>query len=272
MAKKDRIIVLIDLSDYSENLIRFAFDFAILVKAEVVFLHQILGMVPAIADNESRNEIIKIEKATALASLKVMAQGRSLGVSKFIVSQESILSLLKELASDDYTDWVFSGLKGTGFFKRILLGSTTLAIINESNCLSVAIPVHEPLLIPRKLVVGVTHKYPINNDQLKKVIASLTGQIASIEFFTFLQDSEDEAMELENLNKLQSEFSEHHSSVFLSKGENRLAILKEHIAKSEHPFLVLQQGSRTLEDLLFRKFTVNELVYSGQIPLIILSK
>lgn len=271
MNTSNRIIVLIDLSDDSENLLRFVFDFASLIKAEVVLVHQILGMVPAIADNESRNEIIRIEKADALASLKALAQSCNLGVSKFIVSQQPLLHIVNELKSDDYTDWVFTGLKGTGFFKRILLGSTTLSLINDSDCLSVAIPVNKPLIVPRKLFVGVTHKYPINTQQFNKVLSTLVGHIDSVEFFTFLHDSDVENAELENLNRLESEFSDYNASVFLIKGEDKFALLKQHIAASATPFLVLQQGSRTLEDLLFRKFMINELVYSAQIPLIILT-
>lgn len=272
MAAKNRIIALIDLSEYSENLIRFVFDFAVIIKAEVVFSHQILVMVPAIADNESRKEILQTEKANALERLKKLAQGGKLGVAKFIVSEQPILSQIDELQSENYTDWVFTGLKGTGFFKRILLGSTTVSLINDSNCLSVAIPVIEPFLVPNKLFVGVTHKYPINTNQLNKVLSALASQINSVEFFTFLQNSEDENSERENLNRLQSEFFVYQPSIILIQGEDKLALLKKHITASEHPFLVLQQGSRTLEDLLFRKLMVNELVYNAQIPLIILSK
>lgn len=60
---------------------------------------------------------------------------------------------------------------------------------------------------------------------------------------------------------------------FSEYSENLTAfdLLKERVELTEDSFLVLQQGSRSLSDKLFRKFMVNELVFNAKTPLIVLS-
>jgi nucleotide-binding universal stress UspA family protein len=272
MNKRNRIIVLIDLSEYSENLINFAFSFSECINAKVIFVHQILGMTPAFSDQESRDEIIRKETAEASAKLRKLAKGRIYGDDSFNVSQKHVLTTLSELKADLYTDWVFVGLKKTGLLKRLLIGSTTLSIIDESDLLTVAVPVRMPILVPKKLIVGVTHQFPLNKHQFNIVLSNLDGQITEVKFFTILQDGEDEEEARQHLTSLQREYAAYNSRIFLSKGEDEFDALKNYVEQAEHPFLVLQQGSRSLMDEIFRKYMINELVYSGQIPLIILSK
>jgi len=272
MKKSNRIIVLVDLTEYSVNLIDFALSFSECIDAKLVFVHQILGMVPAIADLESREEIIRVETLNAYSKLRKLTEGKVYTKDSFNISQNSILSTLNELKDDNYTDWVFAGLKGTGLLKRLFIGSTTLSIINESDLLTVAVPTDSPLLIPKKLIVGVTYKYSLNKPQLNILLSALKEKIISVEFFTLLQEGDNEEKELEHLTELQKEFEAYNSSIFLVKGEDKFEDLKKHVVQSEQPFLVLQQGSRSLEDKLFRKFMINEIVFSGHIPLIVLSK
>jgi hypothetical protein len=228
-------------------------------------------MAPAMTDNESRDEIIRIEKAEAAIKLKELVNGR-IPDDFIIISQDSILATLKGLKFDAYNDWVFAGLKEGGLLKRLFIGSTTLSIINESDLLTVAVPIISPIDVPQKLIVGVTYKYPLNKAQFDLLLSSFSGQIREVEFFTILEKGEDETKELNHLAQLQSEYAVYGSSVFLLKGEDKFMVLKNHVEQAERPFLVLQQGSRTLDDKLFRKFMISEVVYSGQIPLIIISK
>jgi len=271
MNKKNRIIVLIDLSEYSENLISFALNFAKCMDAKVILVHQVLGMVPALADKESRNEIIRAEMEDAADHLSELAHGK-LEDDSLVISQQPVLKILNNLKSNAYNDWVFAGLKGTGLLKRLFIGSTTLSIINESDLLTVAVPVSSVISVPKKLVVGVTHRFPLNKPQFEILLSALAQHIRGVEFFTILPDDEDEDVAQNYLLSLQSEYSAYNSSIFLTKGTDKFDALKSHVQQAEQCFLVLQQGSRSLMDELFRKFMINELVYSGSIPLIVLSK
>lgn len=271
MNKRNRIILLIDFSEYSENLTDFAFKISEIIEAKVVFVHRISGMAPGMADQTSRDEIIKAESDEAYSNLRKLAGGRVYSDDTFQISQKPVLSILKELASDLYFDWVFAGLKGTGALKRLFIGSTTLSIVDESDLLTVALPMRKQLSIPKKLMVGVNPKYPLNKDQFSRVLSALKSQIIQLEFFTILKDHEDEIKAKDYLSGLQADYEVHEPTIRLHKGDNAFDLLKERVELTENSFLVLQQGSRSLTDKLFRKFMINELVYSARTPLIVLS-
>lgn len=272
MKKRNRIILLIDFSKYAENLTEFAFNISEIINAKVVFVHQISGIAPAMADQESRDEIIKTEKEEAYSKLEKLAKGRVYSDDSFHVSPKPILSILKELSSEFYFDWVMAGLKGTGALKRLFIGSTTISIIDESDLLTMAISARSPIAVPGKLMVGIHPKYPLNKQQFNIVLSSLKDRIKHLEFFTVLKEDEDDAKAKQHLSKIQSEYESYHPGIQLFQGDNALSLLEERMEITEDSFLVLQQGARLITDRLFRKFTINELVYTGETPLIVLSK
>ncbi|MDZ7846452.1 MAG: hypothetical protein U5L96_06635 [Owenweeksia sp.] len=92
-----------------------------------------------------------------------------------------------------------------------------------------------------------------------------------LEFFTILKENESEEKAKEQLAKLKAEYADYNPVVSIFKGDDAFDGLKKHVEKTTDAFLVLQQGSRSLQDQLFRKFMINELVYSGHTPLIVIS-
>ena len=69
MLKKNRIIVLIDFSKYTDILLKATHLFADILHADVVLVHQVLGIAPGMADIESREKIIESEKNEAMFNL-----------------------------------------------------------------------------------------------------------------------------------------------------------------------------------------------------------
>jgi len=271
MKKENRILALIDLTEHSKNLMDFAYRFSECIDARIVFVHQVLGMVPGIADQESRDEIIRVEKEHARAKMRQLARESDGRKDIFYVSEKRIPTILQELKRNQYFDWVIAGLKSTGMLKRIFIGSTTLSIIDDTDFLTVAIPFSAPVPIPEKLMVGVTHKFPLNKPQFDGVLASLGKQIKEVTFFTILEDDKEEEKAMANLTQLQEAYADYPTQVILAKGQDAFTTLKSQVAHQD-TFLVVQQGSRTLTDQLLRKFMINELVYTGLTPLIVISK
>lgn len=270
MNKRNRIIVLVDFSKNTKNLIDFAFKIAQLNKAKVIFVHQIAGMVPALADDSSRNEILRVEIEEARLNLHDLAKGR-IKEDAFHVSHQQLLSILGDLTNDNYFDWVLTGLKETRSLKHLLIGSTTLKIIDESSLLTLAVPIHKKIAVPNKLHVGVTAKFSLNKIHLDNVLHSFKEHMEQLEFFTIIKDDEDEVGPREYLLEIQKEYEAYDPQIQLYKGKVALELLKDRMKKSDNSFLVLQQGSRSLTDKLFRSFMINELVYEAQTPLIVLS-
>lgn len=272
MIKRNRILVLIDFSKNTENLIDFGFNIAELINAKVVFVHQVLGLVPAMADEESRREIIQVEINEAYSKLRELAKGRIYSNDSFHVSEKPILVLLRGLSSPKYFDWVFTGLKESGVLKRLFIGSTTLSIIDDSDMLTVTVPTNSKMNPPKKLLVGVHPNYPLNGEHLHTVLKAFENNLEKIEFFTILKETETEQKAREHLLHLQAEYNNYDPAIQIYRGNDATSALRDKIRQSHNSFLVLQQGSRSLTDNLFRKFTINELVYRGQTPLIVLSK
>ncbi|HSI69835.1 MAG TPA: universal stress protein [Gillisia sp.] len=271
MQKRNRIIVLVDFSKHTENLMSFAFSISKLMNAKILFIHKVSGVVPALADEGSRIEILKVEIEDARRNLRELVRGRDIDDEAFFVSSKPVLTQLQEVSNDKYFDWVLTGLKGTGTLKRLLIGSTPLSIIDESSLLTLAIPVRTKVPVPTKLLVGVTLKYKLNKNQLENVLLSLKEKVIHLEFFSILKDDEDETKTRNYLLELQTEYTSYKPEIQLYKGNNALNLLKERVRNTENSFLVLQQGSRTLTDKLFRSFMINELVYDAHTPLIVLS-
>ena len=71
---KKRFIILVDFSEYSDNLIKYACDWSIRVNAEILLVHQSIVLTPALSENESRQQITHYTNDEALKNLKALAK------------------------------------------------------------------------------------------------------------------------------------------------------------------------------------------------------
>lgn len=131
--------------------------------------------------------------------------------------------------------------------------------------------INDIFLFDNKLWVGVNPEYPLNKDQLGRVLTAMQTQIKQLEFFTILKEDEEATKAEDYLSGLRAEYAVHEPTIQLYKGDNAFDMLKKRVELTENSFLVLQQGSRSLSEKLFRKFMINELIYSAKTPLIVLS-
>lgn len=92
-----------------------------------------------------------------------------------------------------------------------------------------------------------------------------------ITFFYLAKPKEDTSgieLILNDLAKLFTDRYETKTAIY--KGRNRISEIKKVINDREEELLIVQKGSRLWTDQIFRKFLINELVYEGQTPLIVL--
>ncbi len=74
-----------------------------------------------------------------------------------------------------------------------------------------------------------------------------------------------------HLNELKEMFSDKYNTSFaIYEGNNPFSDIKKVVNNKIDEMLIVQKGSRLLTDQLFRRFLINELVYEGQTPLIVL--
>jgi len=76
---------------------------------------------------------------------------------------------------------------------------------------------------------------------------------------------------MKNLRELCAMFVDRFNTDFaIYEGNNPFEDIKKVINNKIDELLIVQKGSRLLTDQLFRRFLINELVYEGQTPMIVL--
>lgn len=272
MNKPNRIIALIDFSDYSERIVSFSAEFSQQIHAEVIFIHEVSGMVPAYADETLREQIITQEMEAAKEKMSSLLKDTPLQNSRVIITELDVISELQKTHDETHEDWVVLGLKGTGFIKEIFIGNTAIRVINHTKMLTVTIPLEKSISVPEELLVAVSPKYPLNHQQFELVLENLKPNLKHI---TFVSVGKNESDRMERVNLLENLCEQYASyktnSILLEEGEIITQLLNMAETR-ERAFLVVQQGSRTLLDTVFRKYLVNQLVNYGATPLIVLSE
>ncbi len=270
---KKRFIILVDFSEYSDNLIKYACDWSIRVNAEILLVHQSIVLTPALSENESRQQITHYTNDEALKNLKALAKELIPPTMKvsFSVSESNLQLTLPKLLSEPFDNLIFTGIKGTGLLKRIFVGSVALQVIENTKNIVVAMPKDINTFSHEKIFVAVTEKHPLNILELKKFLNYFDKENTSITFF-FLAKPNEKSKGIESyLIELCKLFeSSYKTSFSIYEGNNLFDDIKQVINNKINEILIVQKGSRLLTDQLFRRFLINELVYEGQTPLIVL--
>lgn len=270
---KKRFIILIDFSEYSGNLIRYACDWGKQANAELLLVHQTIVLAPALTDKDSRQQIAQYTNDDALHELKTLAKvliPPTVQVS-FSVSESHLEITLPKLLEEPFDNLIFAGIKGTGLLKKIFLGSVALEVIDSTKNIIVAMPKEITTYSHKNLFVAVTEKYPLNLLALNKFFNFIDNENTSITFFYLAKPNEKTKNIEKYLIDLTVLFAGRFNTNFaIYEGSNPFADIRKVINNQVDEILIVQKGSRLLTDQLFRKFLINELVYEGQTPLIVL--
>jgi len=270
---RNRFIVLIDFSEYSKNLLQFAADWSARIKAEIVLVHSIPVLLPAMTLTESKKKITALANADAVKQLRTLSQsvlppGKS---AKHLAAEKPLVVLLNELLGQHHHHLIFLGVKGTNLLKKIFIGSEAVKIIDGINNVVVALPQDAPCCTPDSIHVAVQKRYPLNVFELNKFLKFTGDDIKKMTFFSLLTSEDDLDATLKYLKELAALYADKRETAYdLYHANDELISLKALIAEKTNEFIVVQRGSRMLFDQFFRTFLVNELVYEGRTPLIIL--
>ncbi|MCU0385827.1 MAG: universal stress protein [Flavihumibacter sp.] len=270
---KKRFIVLIDFSPYSKDILLYAADWARSIGAELVLVHKTYVLAPALADTESKQAMAIAAKEEAIKKLETFGKDLLLEETGFSVevTDGTIENFLSALLSQAYEHLLFVGLKGTGLFKQLFIGSVALDIIELINEVVVAIPKHINRFSHENLMIAVSDKHAFNVLALNNFLQFLDKGKTQIQFFYLAQPYE----KIENVEKQLKELTALFTTRFpteykIYEGESPFEDIRKVINNKVDEILIVQKGSRLLSDQLFRKFLINELVYEGETPLIVL--
>lgn len=269
---KTRLVVLIDFSTQTEVILKFARRWCEIIKAEILLMHQVTYAIPALANSESRTKIIQFEKGKAIAKVNDLVQkyfDKDFSVD-YEIFDKNFVNFLKNRLGKNYYDIVILGTGKTGIFKKYFMGSTALKIIDNLNCLLIAVPPYYETHFPQTLTVAVTHKYPLNRKEFNNFLKVIQNFIESVQFISVVTPDDNLKKTHEYLINLSQECQHNIPCTYdLFEGESAFKEIKEFVHESPNTMLVIQKGSRNFFDHIVRKFLLNDLVHDGSLPLIV---
>lgn len=271
---RTRLIVLIDFN--ADNLLKFAGLWSEILKADLILIHQVLGLVPSLADGSSRAMIIDQEKKEGLAKLRAQVNEHIPQTQniKYIVSEHPVQTTIQSVTeqNSNYYNIILVGLKTRGFFQQLIFGSTTSKLIDELNLPIIAIPTDSIAFVPEKLIVALSYHYPLNSVAYEEFVSAIGERVKKSELISVVTTNDNESESEKYLQNLASKLKTKTPTTYkLFVGEDPFKKIKSY-AQSSHQnnLLVVQKGSRTLSDQLFRKFLINQLVHDGSMPLVVI--
>lgn len=270
---KKRFIILIDFSEYSENIIKYAYDMSLYTKAELIFIHQTSFLVPSFSDSDSKRDIIKEKNAESLKRLKELVKKYIVDISNvnFHTSEIDIKQTINKLLEQSYEHIIFTGTKKSSKLKQLFTGSKAVQVIDVINNTVLAIPKMLSSFNHQKILIGVTVVHPINILELNKFLSIVENKKIELTFFSIVKSAENTSEINKLLKNLAELFAEKfNTNTMLFEGTNPIANIRSIIKSNGSELLVVQKGSRMMYDKIFRKYLINELVYEGKIPMVII--
>ncbi|HRQ50058.1 MAG TPA: hypothetical protein PLR74_05960, partial [Agriterribacter sp.] len=126
-------------------------------------------------------------------------------------------------------------------------------------------------LVPKHIVVTINDRYALNEPAFNDFLTTFKNSIEEIQFMSVIH-TEEAAGETETyLKALQEKYNKKLPSGYsIYKGTNVFNEIRKNVQLNSDTVLVVQKGSRSLTDQLFRKFLINQLVHDGSLPLVIM--
>ncbi|HMO33391.1 MAG TPA: universal stress protein [Lacibacter sp.] len=268
------LFVLIDFSPASATLLEFARNWSRLLEADIRLVHQVYGMAPVLTDAESKLALLQAEQQEAEYKLQELIRSCELPRHKttIAVTAGNLAGYLRQELQLFTGGIIVTGLKGTSPLKQLFIGSTPLKLIEEADQLVIAVPAHASTLPPHTLNVALHYKHPINQAAFAQLLEQLQPHVQTLNFFSVVTANDDAAATTACLEETSQAYAtRYHTSNYQFVGEQEQVFneIKNYLQGREG-YLVVQEGSRTLRDQLFRRFLINDLIYDGSLPLIVL--
>ena len=272
MKRKNRILSLIDLSDYSEAIVQSTHQFNLFLHAEVVFVHQLPGVVPERAGADAKERFQSARRIEAYERITELAHSRFENPPIVIVSEEDLLSILHTIENDDFFNWLFIGLKQTSFLEQIFLGTKAVQVINETDFVTVTFPLNIRSFTPSEIIIAIDDDTVLDRQRLKKVLFQLTESVQKITLLAIPPESGSAKGITRIIEGLRDEFEKYDPVSLVLESSNPFSELENFLQKKENCLLVFQEETSPLPRFPFEKNLIRELIYKSPIPLIILPR
>ncbi len=267
---KNRFIVLVEFSNASANLLKLAHQLALINRIPLVVVHQSLSPVPGIGETTLIGAIKKDISENSLQQLQEFVM-QTIGPSVIItyeVTTSNLAEAVLNLQTSDKADIVFTGIKHKDFIDKILFGSTAVKISDHTDNIIISVPDGYSTIDLSTLNIGIVECYPINVEALKNLLL-ITPHVNKLNFFSVVRSDEDKNPVYELLKGIAQQLKGTVTCVYEVVEAEKIIDGIKNYSSLQGGVLVLQKGTRNFSDV-FRTQVVNEVVYSAELPVIIL--
>lgn len=270
---KTRLVILIDFTKNTNELIRFVKKWNEILKAEILLIHHLSLPLPVLSAKDERESLVKLEKErikTVFSDLIKANFETGTNVSFKIIDKNLLTTLPKHLGNE-HNDILFLGQKESSLMKKLFIGSFATKIIEQLNYTTISVPVAIPILKTKTLTIALTNKYPLNKGAFNTFINSAGGLFESLHFVSVITAKENYKKTHNYVMKITNQYNAKIPSSFeLIKADTAIMGLMDYFSIHPETMLAVQKGTRAISDQLFRKFLISQLVYEGKFPLIII--
>ncbi len=267
---KRRIIVLIDFSEDSRQLLRFAYHIAAAQKVGMLLLHQSSVPLPGFAGQEIKEKYKSEGTRESLAKLKKFAAellGEVKGM-RFKVSSSHIAETVEELFAANSTDFLFVGVKNKQLIERLFIGDTAVKLVNHTDNIIIVLPENCQQFTLKNFCVGLVEKYSLNTKAFDQVLA-LSGNVERIRFFSIVRPRQDLSIIKSYLSRHVAKYDAFKDVAWEIRPSSGEAAGMNEYTQENDAVLVLQKGTRKMADIL-RPFFVSKMLAEAKVPVIVL--
>ncbi len=266
-----RFVVLVEFSEFSQWLLKVAHSWAKQAEAELWVVHQSVSLAPGMGDSDIRSGIDRDSRREARKELEGMVAGLGLtGVRlRYHVTSSNPETALAQFRRSGPLDIIIVGIKGKSWFERLLLQDTAVKLIDAVDGIVAGFPMLPGTYDMDRFHIAVHSKFPLNDRALLNVLETCSLSSRKVKLVSVLGEEEDRAA----LKQHMQEICQRYADVAVMEpeileGKVPFEVLREYV-RAHQGILVVQKGSRRLVDL-FRKYFVNDVIYSAEIPVVIL--
>lgn len=270
---RKRFIVFVDLLENAANLLSFVSQWALQENAEILIIHETFPLIPVLSEVEHKEEFTANINQEAIKQIEVLIKTNTSKKVKvnYIVSEVHFQIKLNELLVENYEQIVVTGLKKMNFIDKYLFKDRALQLLENTKAILVAMPFSVNKYSHENIFVAIPDNENFNHLAFNNFLKFIDPVNTLITFFHLIKPNDNNFEIEKKLSELARLYSKNFKTSFeIYETNNPNRDIKKVINNRIDEILVVQRGSRLLSDQLFRPFLINELVYDGETPLVII--
>lgn len=301
-----KIVVPIDFSVNSKIAVQFAVAIARQVKAELILLHVLPSLGPTIGRMPSTflmQEMLqwtekefsqleaeitsglhvthqlaldpeaekRIEPDIQTNALAAEATADALHLTHQVAYGAGVENVIESFINTNAIDLIVMGSKGASGLKKILLGSNTVAVINNSSIPVIVVPEHAIITPITHLVYASDLKDIVEEVKCLLPFARLLQaaiKIIHIPPLQYLQHLHTERL----VNNIRQQTNYQNIELELIEGENIVSTLEHYTAASHGEILAMFTHRCGFLEQIFSQSITREIVWHNRVPLLVIQK